>query len=146
MLRLLVARVSPRSRDQLDPLVAQISTGVARMNDPAGVAANADRAKRIAADLVPRIEAIRWNDADVRAHMTTITEDRSLLANADVFAAEQAALSLQSLASVLTRRNPKLLKGTMTKSIDALFDEVQDRDEFQPSRFVEKLAAVKAAI
>jgi hypothetical protein len=146
MLRLLVVRVSPQSRDQLDPLMAQISTRVARMNDPAAVAASADRAKSIAADLVPRVEAMRWNDGDVRALMTAITEDRSLLASADVFAAEQAALSLQSLASVLTRRNPKLLKGAMTKSIDALFDEVQNRDDFEPSRFVEKLAAVKAAI
>lgn len=146
MLRLIIGRVSPQTRDQLAPLVAQIARGVARMNDPAAVAANAERARRIAADLVPRVESMRWNDADVRALMTSITDDRAFLASADVFAAEQAALSLQSLASVLTRRNPRLLRGAMTKSIDALFDEVQNRNDFDPARFAQKLAAVKAAL
>jgi hypothetical protein len=146
MLRLIIGRVSPQTRDQLAPLVAQLARGVARMNDPAGVAATAERARRIAADLVPRVESMRWNDADVRALMTSITDDRAFLATADVFAAEQAALSLQSLASVLTRRNPRLLRGAMTKSIDALFDEVQNRNDFDPARFAQKLAAVKAAL
>ncbi|HKR62297.1 MAG TPA: multiheme c-type cytochrome [Thermoanaerobaculia bacterium] len=146
MLRLIVGRVSPQTREQLEPLIAQLARGVARMNDAAGVAANAERARKIAADLVPRVESMRWSDADVRALMTSITDDRAFLANADVFAAEQAALSLQSLASVLTRRNPKLLKSAMTKSIDALFDEVQNRDDYDAARFAQKLAAVKAAL
>lgn len=146
MLRLIAGRVSPQSRDQLEPLVAQIARGVSRMNDPAGVAANADRARKIAADLAPRVEALRWSDGDVRAMMNAITDDRTFIANADVFAAEQAALALQSLASVLTRHNPKLLRSAMMKSIDALFDEVQNRDDYDPARFTEKLAAVKATL
>jgi hypothetical protein len=146
MLRLVIGRVSPQSREQLEPLIAQIGRGVARMNDPAGVAASAERARKIAADLVPRVESARWNDNDVRALMAAITDDRAFLANADVFAAEQAALSLQSLASVLTRRNPSLLKGAMMKSIDTLFDEVQNRDDYDAARFAQKLAVVKAAL
>jgi len=146
MLRLLVGRISPGSRDELDPIVAQIARGVARMNDPAGVAASADRAKRIADSLVPKADAMRWSDADVRSLMAAIAGDRAFIERADVHSAEQAALALQSLASALTRRNPRLLKGAMTKSIDALFDEVQDRDSYEPSRFAQKLAAVKAAL
>jgi hypothetical protein len=146
MLRLIASRISPRSRDELEPLVGQIARGVARMNDAPGVALNADRAKKIAAALVPRVESARWSEGDVRAMMTTITDDRTFLASADVFAAEQAALSLQSLASVLTRHNPRLLRGPMTKAIDALFDEVQHREDYDPARFAEKLAAVKVAL
>jgi hypothetical protein len=145
MLRLLIGRVSTESRDELDPLVRQIARGVSRMNDP-NLAANADRASRIANALVSRVDGMRWSDADIRALMNAIASDRELILTSDVHAAEQAALSLQSLSSALTRRNPRLLRGSMVRSIDALFDEVKNRDDYEPSRFVEKLAAVKAAL
>jgi hypothetical protein len=146
VLRLVAGKASPGARDQLDPLVAQIARGVARMNDPSGTASAAERARKIASDLVPRVDGMRWNDADIRALMITITEDRSFILNADVHSAEQAALSLQSLASALTRRNPRLLRSPMTQSIDALFEEVQSRDDYEPARFAEKLRAVRAAL
>lgn len=116
------------------------------MNDPSGVAANADRARRIVEALLPRVDAMRWSDADVRSLMSAIAGDRELILRSDVHAAEQAALALQSLASQLTRRNPRLLRGTLTRSIDALFDELESRDDYDPARFAEKLAAVKAAL
>jgi hypothetical protein len=146
IMRLIISRVSPQTREQLDPLVAQLARGVARMNDPAGVAATADRARTLVHEIVPRIDAVRWNDSDIRALMSAIAGDRTFVERADVFAAEQAALSLQSLASALTRRDPKLLRGAMVKSIDALFEELQNRDDFDPARFAAKLGAVGAAL
>jgi hypothetical protein len=112
------------------------------MNNPSGVASAADRARGIVAPLVARVEAAKWSDSDVRALMSTITNDNTVLA--DVHSAEQAALALQSLASVRTRRDAKLLRGPLTRSIDALFEELKDRNEFEPSRFAAKLNAVRA--
>lgn len=146
MLRLLIGRVSTQSRDELEPLVRDIARGVARMNDPSGLAANADRARRIVETLVPRVENMRWSDADVRSLMTIIAGDREFILASDVHAAEQHALALQSLNSALTRRDPRLLRGVLTKSIDALFEELKSRDDYEPARFAEKLAAVKAAL
>jgi hypothetical protein len=145
-LRLLIGRISPGGRDELDPIVASIARGVSRMNEPANVAANAERAKKIADALVPKAEAMKWSDADVRSLMATIADDRAFIERSDVHSAEQSALALQSLASALTRRNPRLLKGAMMRSIDALFEEVKNRDDYEPSRFAQKLAAVRAAI
>ena len=145
-LRILIGRISPAARDQLDPIVAQIGRSVARMNETSSVATNAERAKKIADTLVPKADAMRWSDADVRALMSTIAGDRAFLERSDVHSAEQAALALQSLASTLTRRNPRLLRSAMTKSIDALFNDLQDRENYEPSRFAQKLAAVKAAL
>lgn len=142
VLRLILDRVSPGARNELDPLVAQLSLGVARMNNPAGVANAADRARAIVAPLVARVEAAKWSDADVRALMSAITNDEAILA--DVHSAEQAALALQSLASVRTRRDARLLRGPLTRSIDALFEELKDRDEYEPSRFATRLNAVRA--
>ena len=146
MLRLLIGRVSASSRNNLDPLVQQIARDVARMNNPSGVAASADRARQIADTLVKQMDAVQWTDGDVRGLMSAIAEDRSFIVNADVATAEQAALSLQSLASVLTKRNPSLLRGPLTRSIDALFDEIKSRDDYDPNRFAEKLQAVRAAL
>lgn len=146
MLRLLIGRASPGARDQLDPLVRDIARGVARMNDPAALANTADRARGIVETLVPGVDALRWTDADIRSLMTAIASDREFILASDVHAAEQSALALQSLSSALTRRNPRLLRSNMVRSIDALFDEVKNRDDYDPSRFVEKLSAVKASL
>lgn len=145
-LRLLVGRISPAAREELDPIVASVALQVARMNDRSAVAASAERARRIADTLIPKADAMRWSDADIRSLMNTIASDRAFIERSDVGSAEQAALALQSLASALTRRNPKLLKSDMTRTIDALFNEVQDREAYEPSRFAEKLAALKATL
>jgi hypothetical protein len=144
VLRLILDRVSPGAREELDPLVAQLARDVARMGNPGGVAAAADRAKAVVTPLVAKVEAAQWKESDVRALMTKITNDRTVLT--DVHSAEQAALSLQSLASVLTRNNQKLLRGQMVQSIDALFEEIKSREDFEPSRFERKLDAVRAAV
>jgi hypothetical protein len=146
MLRLLIGRVSSQSRDELEPLVKQIARGVSRMNDPAGVAANADKASRLADALVPRIDALRWNDSDVRSLMNTIASDRDFILSSDVHVAEQSALALQSLNSVLTRRDPRLLRSPLTKAIDALFEEVKSRDDYDPARFAQKLGAGQSGL
>ena len=87
-----------------------------------------------------------WTDSDIRAFMTAVASDEEFIRRSDVHSAEQVALTLQSLGSTLTRRDPKLVKSPMTKAIDALFDELQNRDDYEPGRFAQKLAAVRSAL
>jgi len=145
VVRLIVAKTSPQARAKLDELLPQLASRVARMNDPAGVAQAAENARRAIADAIPSIDRINWSDAEVRALMTAIAEDRGPII-ADLQSAEQAALSLQSLATSLTRRNPRLVRGPMMRAIDALFADLQNRDDYDPARFAEKLQAVKSAL
>lgn len=146
VLRLILDRAVPGTRARLDPLVEQVSLGVARMNDPAGVAAAADQAKAIADDAIARVDATQWSDADVRNMISTIASDRDFILRGDIYSAEQSALSIQSLAAVMTRRNSRLAKSPLMQSIDALFAEIKDRDDYDPQRFVTKLAAVRNAL
>jgi cytochrome c554/c'-like protein len=139
VLRTLVARVSPASRTQLDEALAQVASRVSRMNDPTGTAEAAESARKIANDLVPRIDALSWSDADVRAMIDAI----AAASYTDVDSAQQAALSLQALATSLARRNPSQLRSPMMKSIDDLFTELQNRDDYDVARFAEKLRAVR---
>jgi maltooligosyltrehalose synthase len=143
---LIINRAAPGQRAQLDDLVQQLSQKVARMNDAAGVSQAADAARRIADGMIPAVDRTSWSDADIRSFMAALADDQDFVRRSDVHSAEQVALTLQSLGSALTRRNPKLLKSPMTKSIDALFDELQNRDDYEPGRFAQKLSAVKAAL
>jgi hypothetical protein len=143
--RLIVAKVSPSSRPALDDAIATVAARVSRMNDPAGVAAAAEEARRLIEAAMPRIDAAAWSDSEIRAMIAAIADDRDVLARADVQSAEQTALALQSLASALTRRTPSMARGPLMKSIDALFEELKAREDYDPGRFAEKLAAVALA-
>lgn len=145
VLRLIVGRVAPSSRAQLDERIAQLAARVSRMNDPAGTAAAADETRRLIEAAIPRIAAASWREDDVRAMMRTLAGDDPNVVF-DVHTAEQTALALQSLAADLTRRRPSLLKSRMNDSIDALFAELQNRHRYDPARFAERLKAVRAAL
>ena len=146
VLRLLVGRADPAARAQLDSSIQLIATRVSRMNDPNAVAQAAKDAKRIIDTVTPRIAALSWRDDDVRTLMRTIAADTDYLLTSDVYSAEQTALALQSLAAALTRSNARLLKSPMTAAIDALFEEIKNRDRYDPSRFVQKLGQLRTAL
>ncbi|MBV9496334.1 MAG: hypothetical protein JOZ54_18945 [Acidobacteria bacterium] len=143
VLRLIVGRVAPQSRAQLDEQVQQLASRVARMNDRDGVVSAADSARKAMDDLIPRIDRLSWSESDVRAFMNAIADDGDYFLRADVHSAEQAALSLQALNSSLTRRNPKLLRGPTTRAIDDLFTELKQRDDYDPQRFAMKLKSAR---
>ncbi len=144
VLRLIVDRAAPSARAQLDDSVKTIAARVSRMNDPAGVAGAAEEAKRAIESALPRITTLTWRDEDVRAMMRAIAGDDGV--TYDVQSAQQAALALQSLAAALTRNHPALLKSAMTDALDAVFADVQNKDRYDPARFAEKLAALRAAL
>jgi succinate dehydrogenase/fumarate reductase flavoprotein subunit len=108
------------------------------------VAGAAEEAKRVMESALPRITTLPWRDEDVRAMMRAITADDGV--TYDVQSAQHAALALQSLAAALTRNNPSLLKSAMTDALDAVFADVQNKDRYEPARFAQKLAALRAAL
>lgn len=146
VLRLIVAKAAPSARPPLDDSVARIAAAVSKMTDASGVAASADEAVRLMEPVIPKIAATPWREGDVRAMMDSIASDREFILRSDVQSAEQVALSLQSLASALTRPNPRLAASPMMAAIDALFDDVRDRSAYDPNRFAGHLDALRAAL
>jgi hypothetical protein len=116
------------------------------MNDREGVARAAEEARGIANSVIPAIDSSKWSDRQVRSLIAAIADDRDFVMRSDVHSAEQIALSLQSLATSLTRKDSKLLRGGLLKAIDGLFAELQNRDDYDPSRFVERLRVVRDSI
>jgi hypothetical protein len=146
VLRLIVGRAAPSTRSQLDDAVARIAERVSRMNDRDGVAQAAGEAVRLVDAAMPAVSALSWRDDEIRAFMRDLAGDDDFLLRADVHSAEQTALALQSLSAALTRANPRLLKSPLTKAVDALFEEVRNRDRYEPARFVQKLRGVRGAL
>ena len=143
--RLIVERADPAVREQLDKRLREVASRVAMMGDREGVTTSARETSAMVTSLIPRITKLSWNDADVRDMMRRLAQgDQWTLY--DVHSAEQTALALQSLAAARTRNNPQLLHGPMTKALDDLFAAVHDRDAYDPKRFTEKLAKLRATI
>lgn len=146
VLRRIVSTTSPQSVEKLDAAVADVAAAVGRFSDGASVAAAAERARQAVDPIVSSIASRNWSESDTRALMRAVAEDQTYAAHGDVFAAEQQALALQSLSSDLARRNPRLLRSDLTRSIDELFGTLEKREEFDVTRYSEKLAKVKAAL
>ncbi|HUP46353.1 MAG TPA: multiheme c-type cytochrome [Thermoanaerobaculia bacterium] len=142
VLRLVIGHVAPSIRSELDPLVADLGAAVARM-EKGGVAGRARRARALVDAALPRVTAARWSPQDVRALMRAIAGDQQTILAADIQAAEQAALSLHSLATVLTSRNPLLLRSPMVRAIDQLFVELRARNDYDARRFAARLAELQ---
>ncbi len=146
VLRLIIDRADPAARASLDAAVKEVSTSVSRMNEPSHTASAAEHARELTEKILHDVDGLRWSDKEVRSMMLALIDDRDFIAHADVHSAEHVALSLQTLSSDLTRRNPKLLKSPMTRAIDELFKELKSRDAYEPSRFIEKLQAVRGTL
>ena len=132
--------------DVVQEAVQRVAALVGRMNDPAGVAEAADQARTLLDPIVSPVESLRWNERDIRAFMRALADEQEFVRRSDVHSAEQIALTLQSLAAVLTRHDPRLLRSAMMKSIDDLFAELQHSDAYDANRFAAGLQAVKRAV
>jgi len=146
VLPMILAKAAPSARQPLEEQLAIVAARVSRMNDAAGIATAADEARRTIEGAIPKIAATSWSADDVRPMILALTSRREFMLRSDVASAEQLALSLQTLATVLTRRDPRVAAGPMMKAIDALFTEVRDREDYDPNRFVAKLEAVRNAL
>lgn len=144
--RLLVGKAAPGSRASVDEAMQQVSFRVSRMNDREGIAGAAEEARQAIEAVLPKIDSLQWSDGEVRAMIAAIADDRSSVLIADVHAAEQTALSLQTLVSALTRRDSRLLRGNLVRAVDQVFAEVRDREGYNPAQFSARVKKVKEAL
>jgi hypothetical protein len=100
----------------------------------------AARAEDLIEPAIERLASRRWTAADVSRLIGQIAGEERV---DDWQAAEQIALSLQTLAVELTRRDPR---SPLMKAVDALFEELETPAEFDPQRFAAKLAGVRGSL
>ena len=141
MLRRLVTAVAPERQAALDSGVEQLSAVLSRLGTPpAEVAAAAERLARETADLAPRLDRQRWDDALARRLLLAVAQDEGGLETADYASAQQAALAVQTLVSQLLASDPRRVRSGLAGAAEGLAAELQNPYAFDSGRFAERLA------
>ena len=137
VLRHLTAAVAPRELERLDQEVAVLARRVAAMSDRHEVAR---LARAVAESLEPVVSGLggaRWSRRRVSELISSIAQNPD--PTLDLASAEQIALSLHSLVSHLTHRNPRLAGSPLVDAVDGLFAELEAPGDFDRASFADRL-------
>ena len=141
ILRHLVAVAAPERQAALDEGLERLADQLGRLGTPpAEVAAAAERLSRETAELIPRLDRLTWDEAQVRRLLLAVAEDRGGYETADYASAQQAALAVQTLVSQLLAGRRGRVHTGLAGVAESLAAELQNPYAFDPGRFAERLA------
>lgn len=135
VLRHVVTMFAPAERARLDRNIDSLEVSVAKMNQPKTVATTAEESSRVLAKLVSRVESAQWDSSRAKRLMRMIATDDKFYEHADLQAAEQAALALQSLSTSVARSDRRYLQSGALRTIDRMFTELQQPHDFNNLKF-----------
>jgi hypothetical protein len=141
ILRHLVAVAAPERQAALDEGVERLGAQLGRLGTPpAEVAAAAERLGRETAELIPRLDRLTWDEAQVRRLLLAVAEDRGGYETADYASAQQAALAVQTLVSQLLAGRRGRVHTGLAGAAESLAAELQNPYAYDSGRFAERLA------
>ncbi|HEY6320432.1 MAG TPA: multiheme c-type cytochrome [Thermoanaerobaculia bacterium] len=141
ILRHLVAVAAPERQAALDEGVERLAAQLGRLGTPpAEVAAAAERLNHEAAELLPRLDRLTWDEALVRRLLLAVAEDRGGYETADYASAQQVALAVQTLVSQLHAGRRGRVHTGLAGVAESLAAELQNPYAYDPGRFAERLA------
>jgi RNase P subunit RPR2 len=146
VLRHLVDAVAPAERAGLDADVERVAAAVSQLTPSQTVRESADNAAASLARVAARIEGASFDQGRVRGLLAALAADGQTLREADRESAEQVALTVQSLVAYLAERQPRVSKGPLGQSVNALFAELEDPDRYDRDRFVGALDQLASAL
>jgi hypothetical protein len=141
ILRHLVAVAAPERQAALDEGVERLAAQLGRLGTPpAEVAAAAERLGHVTAELIPRLDRLTWDEAQVRRLLLAVAEDRGGYETADYASAQQAALAVQTLVSQLLAGRRGRVHTGLAGLAESLAAELQNPYAYDSGRFAERLA------
>lgn len=144
----LVQEISPTTGKQLDDEVAQLASLMNQLNgNREQIAASATRASVLAEQLVKQVDAQGYDSAMTLRLMRRIAGDGAAISNEGERAAEQAAMTLDSLFRAYNQ-NVKPANGAEVRAaIDGLFAQLQqDPSAYSAPRFAAQMQKVSEVI
>jgi len=143
----LVQEISPNTAKQFDDEIAQLA---GLMNDLNGkreqIAASATRASALADALVKQVDAQGYDSAMTLRLMRRIAGDGAAISNEDERAAEQAAMTLDSLFRAYNLNAKPANGGELRAAIDGLFAQLQDASAYSAPRFAAQMQKVSEVV
>jgi nitrate/TMAO reductase-like tetraheme cytochrome c subunit len=144
VLRQIVATFAPQERGQLDTQVDRLAVSIAQMNTPpATVAATATSLANTIDRVIPRIRQAEIDSAAAGKLIDAIARDVPYLVDSEVHSVEQAIMAINALANTMARTNPSLAQGGVSRTIDKLYDDVKDRENFDRTQFAQHVAELQ---
>lgn len=141
--RALVEEISPDAARQFNEEIARLAKLMNELNgNREEIGASADRAAALADQLGKQVEAQNYDAALTLRLMRRVARDGTSIANEDERAAEQAAMTLDSLFTAYNQ-NVKPANGAEVRAgIDGLFQQLQNPSAYSAPRFAAQMQRV----
>lgn len=137
----LVAAFAPAEVVELSAALAEVARTVGRLGTPPAEAEGAAReVRRVAARVVRAVERAEWSDRQIYRVLLAIALDGEGLPSADPAAARQAAYAVNTLASALVARDPRILTTPLPDAVEAVYQAAADPYHYDRARFAAALA------
>jgi Cytochrome c554 and c-prime len=143
--RQFVQVAAPESRNTLEQELNNINTLMAKVgaNDPAQIAAAANRAVQTVDALLARVMAQKMEAQFAGTLLRNIASDSTAIAGAGFRVAEQAVMAVQTFAPVAQKNGKSLEKDPAIKNaIDSLFRSVEKPAMYDPQQFATQMRAI----
>jgi hypothetical protein len=144
----LIQEISPETGRQLDDSVTQLATLINQMNygKRDQIAAVATRASSLADQFMKQVDSQAYDSALTMRLMRRIAHDGTAISNEDERAAEQAAMTLDSLFRAYSQNEKPANEAEVRAAINGLFALVQDQSGYSAPRFAAQMQKVSEVL
>ena len=143
----LVEEISPSSSKQLDDQVAQLASLMSQLNgNREQIAASATRASALADQLVKQVDAQGYGSALTLRLIRRVAGDGTAISSEGERAAEQAAMTLDSLFKAYNQNEKPANAAELRSAIDGLFALLQDPSAYSAPRFAAQMKRVSEIV
>jgi len=141
-----VGKTNPDAAAQLDSDLTHLKTLLGRRaGNPQEIAATATHAAAIAGQVAQQLNSRGYDPATALALIRSIADDGESISAYGQRAAEQAAMSLDSLA-VAYKQNSSSANPQLRESIQGLFQELDNPSAYNAPRFAAQMRKVSAVV
>ena len=145
--RHIARKINPNAADQLDAAMTKLAGLLGQKNGSSqDIAASATWAARLASQFAQQLNTKTYDQAFTIAVMRSIVQDANGIAARGQRAAEQAAMSLDSLFVAYKQNTNSANEAELRESINGLFRQVDNPSAYDATRFAAQMQKVNQAL
>jgi len=145
--RHIAKRINPEKAQQLDADISKLAGLLGtRAGSPQEISTTATRAASAASQFAEQLNVKAYDQAFTLAVMKSIAQDGDSISAKGQRAAEQAAMSLDSLFTAYTQNNKGQGDAEIREGIKGLFQQVDNPSAYNAPRFAAQMQKVSAAL
>jgi hypothetical protein len=145
--RLLAKQIDSANAQELDQQLLTVSSEMSKLNpDRSVVAAAASRAVPLAQRIAERLATMQYNQAIALRMLQRIPDDAENIALADERAAEQAAMTMDSLYIAYSKDAKPANAAEVRAAINGLFQQLENPSAYNADQFASALRRIRVLL